>query len=91
MGVLTTGFDYPELETVIVARPTMSLALWYQMIGRAIRPHKEKEYALIVDMCGNLGLFGQVEYLTIVDGKNGKWFVSSKGKQLTNIYYGDRS
>ena len=30
-GVLTTGFDYPELDTVVMARPTMSLALYYQM------------------------------------------------------------
>lgn len=30
VGVLTTGFDYPELDTVIMARPTKSLALYYQ-------------------------------------------------------------
>lgn len=30
VGVLTTGFDYPELATVVVARPTRSLSLWYQ-------------------------------------------------------------
>ena len=31
VGVLTTGFDYPELESVLIARSTMSLALYYQM------------------------------------------------------------
>lgn len=31
VGVLTTGFDYPELDTVVMARPTMSLALYYQI------------------------------------------------------------
>lgn len=89
VGVLTTGFDYPELETVILARPTMSLALYYQMIGRGIRPHPDKENTLIVDMCGNSKMFGRVEDLKIVDGQNGKWFISSRGRQLTNVYYGE--
>lgn len=31
VGVLTTGFDHPALDTVILARPTMSLAMYYQM------------------------------------------------------------
>jgi len=90
VGVLSGGFDYPELETIIIARPTMSLALYYQMIGRGIRPHPDKEYTQVIDMCNNSALFGRVEDLQIVDGGNGKWFVSSKGKQLTNIYYGGR-
>jgi DNA repair protein RadD len=36
VGILTTGFDYPELDTIVMARPTMSLGLWYQIVGRAI-------------------------------------------------------
>ncbi len=91
VGVLTTGFDYPELETVILARPTMSLALYYQMIGRCTRPHPEKDCARVIDMCGNYGTFGRVEDLEIVDGGNGKWFVASGERQLTNVYYGERS
>ena len=86
VGVLTTGFDYPELETVIIARPTMSLGLYYQMIGRSIRPHAEKECARIVDLCGNFKTFGRIEDLEIVDGGNGKWFIAANGKQVTNIY-----
>ena len=91
VGVLTTGFDYPELETVILARPTMSLALYYQMIGRCTRPHPQKESARVIDMCGNYGTFGKVEDLEIVDGGNGKWFVANGKKQLTNIHYGERA
>lgn len=90
VGVLTTGFDYPELETVVIARPTMSLALYYQMIGRGIRPHPEKDYTWVIDMCGNTKMFGPVERLRINPGENGKWFISSGSKQLTNVYYGDR-
>lgn len=91
VGVLTTGFDYPELETVVIARPTMSLALYYQMIGRATRPHPQKRSARVVDMCGNYGTFGRVEDLEIVDGGDGQWYMASGERQLTNVYYGERA
>ena len=87
VGVLTTGFDYPELDTIVMARPTMSLALWYQIVGRAIRPHPDKEEGWIVDLTGNLPRFGEVKDLRLVDGGNGKWAVWSKGRQLTNVYF----
>lgn len=66
VGVLTTGFDFPELATVVMARPTMSLALWYQICGRAIRPCKGKE-SWIVDLCGNYQRFGRVDQLWMHD------------------------
>ena len=85
-----TGFDYPELDTIIMARPTLSLALYYQMIGRGIRPHLLKDHALVVDMCDNIRMFGAIEGLKLNDGGNGKWFISNNGRQLTNIYYGEK-
>ncbi|MDE2824463.1 MAG: helicase-related protein, partial [Chloroflexota bacterium] len=36
-GVLTTGFDAPRASAVVIARPTQSLVLYSQMVGRAIR------------------------------------------------------
>ena len=36
-GVLTTGFDAPNASAVVIARPTQSLVLYSQMVGRAIR------------------------------------------------------
>jgi len=86
VGVLTTGFDYPELETIVIFRPTLSLALFYQMIGRCIRPHPNKEHGMVVDLCGNLELFGKVEDLWLSED-GGKWNISSNGKQLTNVYF----
>lgn len=91
VGVLTTGFDYPELDTVVMARPTMSLALYYQIVGRAIRPHPEKEAAWIVDLCGNYKRFGQVEDLHLVEPRAGEYIITGRTenqeKQLTNIYF----
>ena len=39
-GVLTTGFDAPKASAVVIARPTQSLVLFSQMVGRAIRGPK---------------------------------------------------
>lgn len=91
VGVLTTGFDYPELETVLLARPTMSMALYYQMVGRGMRPHPDKESCWVVDMCENFKLFGRVENFEIqCEGKkNDLWFIRNRetGKQLTNVCF----
>lgn len=85
VGVLTTGFDYPELDTIVLARPTMSLSLYYQMIGRAIRPHKDKQSGWVVDLCGNIDRFGKVEDLTITSDKPNLWYVRNGKRQLTNV------
>jgi superfamily II DNA or RNA helicase len=47
------GFDVPGVEVVSLARPTMSLALHLQQIGRSLRPAPGKDHALIIDHVGN--------------------------------------
>jgi len=89
VGVLTTGFDYPELDTVVLARPTRSLSLYYQMVGRCVRPHPEKESAWVVDMCGNMRTFGRVEDLVLIEPRPNMWAVMSQGRMLTNVYLDD--
>lgn len=87
VGVLTTGFDFPELSTIVLGRPTMSLALYYQMIGRAVRPHPSKESAWIIDLCENYKRFGKVEELELTADKPGMWYIRNRQKTLTNVYY----
>lgn len=87
VGVLTTGFDYPELDTIVMARPTKSLSLWYQIVGRAIRPSPLKEKGWVVDLCGNLNRFGKVQDLQLVEPKPNMWQVQSNGRQLTNVLF----
>lgn len=87
VGVLGTGFDYPELETVVLARPTMSLNVYYQQVGRVVRPHPLKEYGMVVDMAGLQEQFGRVEDLHL-NPNGGKWQVETSGKPLTNVYFG---
>lgn len=91
VGILTTGFDYPELDTVVMARPTMSLALYYQIIGRAIRPHPSKRESWFVDLCGNIQKFGKVEDLYLAEPRQGMYSICSNTngqvKQLTNVLF----
>ena len=87
VGVLTTGFDFPELATIVLARPTRSLALYYQMVGRAIRPHPSKKEGWIVDLCGNYRRFGRVDELEIRETKPRLYAVFSGQKQLTNVFF----
>ncbi len=85
VGTLTTGFDYPALDTIILGRPTKSLSLYYQMVGRAIRPYEGKQ-GWIIDLGGSYRRFGAVSDLRIECPPNSsKWVVKSRGRQLTNI------
>jgi DNA repair protein RadD len=88
-AVLGIGFDFPELDTVVLAAPTASLGRYYQEVGRAVRPHPNKQSALIVDMVGLVDQFGKVEDLVLDPGKNGKWEIRTHGRPLTGVYFGD--
>lgn len=85
VGVLTTGFDYPELEAVLIARSTMSLALYYQIVGRAMRIAPKKENAWIVDLGGNIKFFGKIETMKIEKTETGLFSIWNNGRQLTNV------
>lgn len=90
VGVLTTGFDYLELECTLIARSTMSLALYYQMVGRVMRPHKDKVSAWVVDLGGNINQFGKIETMRIEErnGLHSVWNnVNGVYKQLTNVTF----
>lgn len=87
VGVLTTGFDYPELEAVLIARSTMSLGLYYQIIGRAMRPHPGKVSAWIVDLGNNIKFFGKIETMKIRTTDNGLYSIWNNGRQLTNVNF----
>ena len=90
VGVATTGFDYPKLDAVVIARPTMSLALWTQMVGRGARIAEGKDHCKIVDMCENLPLFGKMEDMKLKCRSHGLWFIESQGRELTNRPYSQR-
>jgi ATP-dependent helicase IRC3 len=49
-GVLTEGFDDPEIECILMARPTTSPLVYTQCIGRGLRPNKGKKACTIIDI-----------------------------------------
>ncbi|MBU5787653.1 DEAD/DEAH box helicase family protein [Pseudomonas aeruginosa] len=53
VAVLTKGFDAPETSCVVLARPTKSLMMHYQMMGRGLRPAEGKSDCIIIDHAGN--------------------------------------
>lgn len=55
--VLTEGFDLPAVEVAVVGRPTRSMALLTQMVGRVLRPSPStgKTAALVIDVVGAMG------------------------------------
>lgn len=57
-NVLTEGFDCPELEVCVLARPTLSVSLYLQMVGRVLRPAPGKATARIHDHAGCLASHG---------------------------------
>jgi len=93
VNVIALGFDFPRLDTVVLAAPTRSLSRYYQQIGRAVRPHKSKDSAAIVDMVGNVAQFGPIEDMVLrPGGKSGKsWAVWSGKRQLTNKRFADQA
>jgi ATP-dependent helicase IRC3 len=50
--VLTEGFDEPSVDCIIVGRPTKSLPLYTQMVGRGSRPFPSKDDCLVLDVVG---------------------------------------
>ncbi|MAN28767.1 MULTISPECIES: DEAD/DEAH box helicase [Mesonia] len=58
VSILTTGFDEPSVENIILNRATKSLTLYYQMIGRGSRKIPNKDEFNVIDLGNNAARFG---------------------------------
>jgi DNA repair protein RadD len=61
VGVLTEGFDCPNVECIVLARPTKSHGLYRQIIGRGLRPAPGKSHCLVLDHAGATLEHGLIE------------------------------
>ena len=59
VSILTTGFDEPTVETIILNRATRSLTLYFQMIGRGSRVLPNKKEFKVIDLGNNVSRFGR--------------------------------
>jgi superfamily II DNA or RNA helicase len=93
VGVCTEGTDIPGVEVVVVARPTLSRALYEQMVGRGTRPHESIAHSLnrCADAAGRRAMIAMSPKpsLTVVDmaGNAGR----HKLVMLTDLLGGDYS
>lgn len=69
VSILTTGFDEPTVESIILNRATKSLTLYFQMIGRGSRVLPGKTEFMVIDLGNNLSRFGlwdaQIDWASI--------------------------
>ena len=74
VAVATEGFDLPDASCVMIARPTTSLSLYLQMVGRGLRPKPNGGDCVILDLAGNAMKHGLPEtYRT--------WTLSARGAE----------
>ncbi|GIW80422.1 MAG: hypothetical protein KatS3mg105_2229 [Gemmatales bacterium] len=71
VNVLTTGFDAPYIDCVVLLRPTMSPGLYYQMVGRGFRLHPGKQNCLVLDFGGNVLRHGPVDRIKVKERDTG--------------------
>lgn len=61
VGICSYGYDAPAASCVVLARPTKSVVLYLQSVGRGMRPHPGKQDMLLIDHAGAVEEFGFVD------------------------------
>lgn len=93
VGVLTTGFDAPNIDCIVLARPTGSLVLYNQIVGRGVRLKENKKPCRVIDLCGTVDHFAPLDEIVVLRDQLGKWNTSVKGQlqrdRILSIYSGD--
>lgn len=82
VNIFSEGFDCPDIEFIQLARPTKSLAIFLQQIGRGLRISKDKDKGLILDNVGLYNRFG-------TPMANRKWNYHFYGQEMDPLAYND--
>ena len=67
VGVLTTGFNAPGIDLIVLLRATQSCGLYLQQVGRATRLAEGKQDALVLDFAGNVSRHGPIDMPRVDD------------------------
>ena len=86
VNILSVGFDHPPLDGIIFARPTNSVRIWYQGLGRGVRKFEGKEDCMIIDISGNYAKFGKIENITYENTNLTNGWAAFAGQQLLTNY-----
>lgn len=60
VGCLNVGFDHPDIDLLVMARPTMSPGLYLQQAGRGLRPKSHTDHCLVLDFAGVVETHGPI-------------------------------
>lgn len=87
VGTMTTGFDCPPLDAVVLLRPTMSVALYMQMLGRCIRldPADADKTAHFYDFSGTYKKFGKAENIRLAKEDGFKDMLMGERGRIDNV------
>ncbi|MBV8158884.1 MAG: DEAD/DEAH box helicase family protein [Dyella sp.] len=79
VAMLTTGFNAKFVDCLVSLRPTKSLVLWRQIVGRGFRPYPGKENVLLLDGGGNIARHGPINAsVDEGDSRAGLWRCSDE-------------
>jgi DNA repair protein RadD len=78
VGVLTTGYDCPKIDMVVLIRLTMSPSLMVQMIGRGLRIWEGKENCLILDFGRNIKRHGPIDNIRLKESTDAEGVAPAK-------------
>lgn len=81
-GTLTTGFDKPDLECIILLRPTRSPALYNQMLGRLTRIAPGKNKGVVIDFTSTCKSLGRIETFELYRMDSGLWNLRTEKHQM---------
>ncbi len=73
VACLTTGFDHPDMDCLILLRPTRSLPLYNQIIGRITRLAPNKRVGTVIDLTGTCKALGRIESFQLYRNERGLW------------------
>ena len=76
VGVLSIGFDHPALDCIILLRPTRSIGLYYQMLGRGVRIAPGKTSCKVIDLTSTVKNMGRIETIKLI--RREKWELESE-------------
>lgn len=79
-SVLTVGFDFPSLDCIFLLRPTKSLRLYMQMVGRGLRLAEGKTNCVVIDYTGTYDKFGDLNKIKLDKNEKGLWELYANGK-----------
>lgn len=86
VNVLTTGFNVPDIDALIVLRPTKSAGLHVQMMGRGMRTFLGKTNCLVLDFTDNILEHGPIDKIKVKKGASGDEIETAPQKECPECH-----